>query len=67
VKVEAQTAVVVCVDPSMMRRFYADVIQVGTIATFDGVHNIEAGKPVLICRQPIVPFDEAWASVRNFS
>lgn len=50
-----------------MRRLFAEVTQIGTVQSVDGVRNEEVGRPILICRRPIVQLDEAWRALRSLS
>jgi hypothetical protein len=65
--VEARTVVAVGFDESSMRGLFADVSQVETVRSVDGVRTEETGRPVLLCRQPLGPLDAAWPGLRGLS
>jgi hypothetical protein len=44
---------------------FADVTLVGTIGNSYGVHNQEAGRPVVVCRSPRRPLWQAWPSLKR--
>jgi 4-amino-4-deoxy-L-arabinose transferase-like glycosyltransferase len=64
--VVADSAVAIGIDPTTAHRLFADVSQVGIVESVDGVHSEEVGRPILVCRRPLVPLDAAWPSLRNF-
>jgi 4-amino-4-deoxy-L-arabinose transferase-like glycosyltransferase len=64
--VDAATTITVGFSETGMRRLFRDVTVVGAIASVDNVHNEEVGRPILVCRGPLVPLDEAWPQLRNF-
>jgi hypothetical protein len=63
---DAETVIAVGVDESEMRQIFADVTRVATIQSVDGVRNEEVGRAILVCRRPVVPFDDAWVLARRF-
>jgi hypothetical protein len=50
-----------------MRALDRDVQLVGTVASVDGVRNEEVGRTILLCRDPLVPLNDAWARRRDLS
>jgi hypothetical protein len=65
--VEARTVIAVGMDEAAMRRLFADVSLVGRVQSVSGARNEEVGRPILLCRQPIVPLDDAWPQLRNLT
>jgi hypothetical protein len=65
--VEARTVIAVGMDESLMRGLFADVSLVGRVQAVSGVHNEEVGRAILLCREPMVPLDDAWPQLRNFT
>ena len=63
--VDVQTVVSVGVPEVSMRGFFADVTRADTIQAVDGVHSEEVGRAILVCREPLVPFDEMWPLLRR--
>jgi 4-amino-4-deoxy-L-arabinose transferase-like glycosyltransferase len=64
--VDASTVIAVGVAEAQMRQYFTDVRRVGTVQSVDGVRNEEVGRAILICRQPVVPLDDAWPLLRRF-
>ena len=54
------TVIVIGYSASDVERSFADVEPVASITMPDGVRNEEVGRPILIARQPRVPFDQLW-------
>lgn len=66
VHVDDRTVVVVGYSRSYVERYFASVEQAGTVRMPDGVQNEEAGKPILVARQPRVPLDQVWPQLREY-
>jgi hypothetical protein len=64
--VNAQAFVTVGVDESDIRPLFRDVTRVASVQPVDGVRNEEVGRPILVCRGPLVPLDEIWLEARRF-
>ena len=45
--------------------FFGDVEQAGTVTNSYGLHNEEFGKPIWICRRPLLPLDQAWPRLKS--
>jgi hypothetical protein len=60
------TVISVGIPESTMRRYFQDVMVVGQIQPVDGVRSEEVGRAILVCRDPLVPLDAAWAELRSF-
>ncbi|MBV9543738.1 MAG: hypothetical protein JOY61_05120, partial [Chloroflexi bacterium] len=54
-------------DEAGVRRACADATLVGTIQAVDNVLNEEVGRPIMLCRRPIVPLDQSWPELRSFA
>ena len=65
--VEARTVLAVGLDEAEMHRLFAEVSLVGRVQAVSGVRNEEVGRAILLCRGPIVPLDDAWPQLRNFT
>jgi hypothetical protein len=65
--VDARTAIVVGFREADIRRLFSDVNVMVYIQPVSGVRGEEVGRPILLCRDPIIPLDEAWPGLRNFS
>jgi hypothetical protein len=65
-QVNADTFIAVGVDESDARRFFTDVTRVASVQPVDGVRNEEVGRPILLCRGPLVPLDDIWRQARRF-
>lgn len=59
-QVDDRTVIVIGYSASDVERSFADVEPVASITMPDGVRNEEVGRPILIARQPRVPFDQLW-------
>ena len=64
--VNAQTVVAVGVDESDARPLFAEVSRVASVQAVDGVRSEEVGRPILLCRGPLVPLDDIWPQARRF-
>jgi hypothetical protein len=64
---EAPTMIAVGASEAGMRRLYNQVQVVDHIQSVSGVRNEEVGRPILVCRDPITPLDEAWPRMRSLN
>ena len=58
------TVIVVGYPRDYLATFFGDVQQAGTITNSYGLRNEEFGKPIWICRSPLVPLDQAWPRLK---
>jgi hypothetical protein len=65
--VEAATVLAVGFDEETMHRLFAEVTVVDRVQPIDGVRTEEDGRPILLCRQPVISLDDAWPRLRSLS
>jgi Dolichyl-phosphate-mannose-protein mannosyltransferase len=65
--VDARTVIAIGFDEPEMRGLFGNVTVVDTVQAVDGIRNEEVGRLILLCRQPTVPLDDAWQSLRRLS
>ena len=53
-------------DREQLERFFGDVQPVATIRTPHGVHNMEDGAVVWICRRQRADWDTLWPQMRTY-
>lgn len=58
------TVMVVGYSRAYLATLFGDVQQAGTITNSYGVRNEEFGKPIWICRSPLLPLDQAWPRLK---
>jgi hypothetical protein len=64
-RVEASNVITVGFDEPGVRGACGEVTRLATIEAVDRVRNEEVGRPILLCRQPTVPLDDAWPQLRS--
>jgi hypothetical protein len=64
-RVEASNVITVGFDEPGVRGACGEVTRLAPIEAVDGVRNEEVGRPILLCRQPTVPLDDAWPQLRS--
>lgn len=63
--VDDRTVIVVAYRQAYVERYFDSVEPGGTIAMPYGVRNEEAGREILVARQPRVPLDQAWTHMQR--
>jgi 4-amino-4-deoxy-L-arabinose transferase-like glycosyltransferase len=58
------TVIVVGYPRDYLATFFGDVQQAGTVTNSYGVRNEEFGKPIWICRRPLLRLDQAWPRLK---
>jgi 4-amino-4-deoxy-L-arabinose transferase-like glycosyltransferase len=58
------TVIVVGYPKDYLGTIFGDVRQAGTITNSYGLRNEEFGKPIWICRSPLMPLDQAWPRLK---
>ena len=58
------TVIVVGYPRQYLATFFGDIQQAGTITNSYNLRNEEFGKPIWICRSPLVPLDRAWPRLK---
>ncbi len=58
--------IAVGVDMSFLSTLFGSCDQVGSISNSYGLHNEEFGAPLAVCRQPKLPPDQLWRSLKEF-
>jgi len=58
------TVIVVGYPRQYLATFFGDIQQAGTITNSYNLHNEEFGKPIWICRSPLLPLDQAWRRLK---
>jgi 4-amino-4-deoxy-L-arabinose transferase-like glycosyltransferase len=59
------TVIVVGYPRQYLATFFGDIQQAGTITNSYNLRNEEFGKPIWICRSPLVPLDQAWPRLKS--
>ncbi|HYM13944.1 MAG TPA: hypothetical protein VEZ14_00085, partial [Dehalococcoidia bacterium] len=60
------TVIVVGYDAALLRRYFGQVTQVGTIGNALGVRNEQRGQRIFVCREPRLPFNVLWEGLRSY-
>jgi 4-amino-4-deoxy-L-arabinose transferase-like glycosyltransferase len=58
------TVIVVGYPRQYLATFFGDIQKAGTITNSYNLRNEEFGKPIWICRSPLVPLDRAWPRLK---
>jgi 4-amino-4-deoxy-L-arabinose transferase-like glycosyltransferase len=58
------TVIVVGYPRDYLSTFFGDIQEAGTITNSYGLRNEEFGKPIWICRSPLLPLDQAWPRLK---
>ena len=59
------TVIVLGYPRDYLATFFGDVELAGTIGNGYGMHNEEFGRPIWICRDPLIPLDQAWPRLKS--
>ncbi|MGH7776720.1 MAG: ArnT family glycosyltransferase [Candidatus Dormibacterales bacterium] len=65
--VAATTYVVVGLPAAQLRGLFASVKKAGVVTNSFGLHNPEWGAEIFVCRDPVIPIDRAWPTLKNLS
>ncbi len=59
------TVIAVGYSNERLRPFFGDIEQVGTVGNDYGLRNEEFGKPIWVCRAPLMRLDQAWPRLKT--
>jgi len=59
------TVIVLGYPQDYLARFFSKIELAGTISNDYGLRNEEYGRPIWICRDPLIPLDHAWPTLKS--
>jgi len=62
-----RTVVAVGYSRERLSELFGDVQEVATVTNDAGIDNVESGRAVYVCREPIVPLGDAWDDLKLFT
>ena len=59
------TVIVLGYPRDYLATFFGQIELAGTIGNAYGLHNEEYGQPIWVCRDPLIPLDQAWPTLKS--
>jgi hypothetical protein len=59
------TVIVLGYPREYLATFFGKIALAGTIANSYGLRNEEYGQPIWVCRDPLIPLDQAWPRLKS--